>query len=178
MPPLGSRHRADCGSTMFFGGERTADGSKLFSSARFHFVRETQIWFHCERSKTRPATNRENIIVLSDEFFREIAEHTIPTDLEVVRLLASTQGALDLCLWVTYRSFTAKTPQSIPLFGPHGLQGQLGCTEYSRPRRFRAMLMQWIAAIMSVCSKFRRMMQVSGQFLELHGDEWQQPLPQ
>ena len=161
------------GSTIFFGSERTADGAKLFSTARFHFVRETHIWFDRDSSPTHPAGNRQNVIVLSDEFFREIIEHPIPTDLEVVRLLAASPGALDLYLWITYRTFTAKNRQSISLFGSYGLQGQLGCTEYSRPRRFRAMLMQWITAITPACPNFRRMVKVSGQFLELHGDDFQ-----
>jgi hypothetical protein len=159
------------GSTIFFGSERTADGAKLFSRARFYFVRETHIWFDRDSSRDHPTGNRQNVVVLSDEFFREIVEHPIPTDLEAVRLLAASPGALDLYLWITYRTFTAKNRQSIPLFGPNGLQAQLGCSEYSRPRRFRAMLMQWIAAIMPVCPKFRRMVQVSREFLELRGEQ-------
>jgi hypothetical protein len=161
------------GSTIFFGSEQAAEGASLFSRARFHFVRETHIWFDRDPSRIHLAGGRENIVVLSDEFFREICEHPIPTDLEVVRLLAASPGALDLYLWITYRSFTAKTPQSIPLSGPQGLHAQLGCTEYSRPRRFRAMLMQWMTAIAPACPKFRRMVQVSGQFLELRGGDCQ-----
>ncbi|MCC6263872.1 MAG: replication initiator protein A [Bryobacterales bacterium] len=161
------------GSTIFFGSERTTQGAKLFSRARFHFVRETHIWFDRDSSRSSPAEWRENVIVLSDEFFREIIQHPIPTDLEAIRLLAASPGALDLYLWVTYRSFTAKPRQSIPLFGPQGLQGQLGCTEYSRPRRFRAMLMQWMTAIAPVCPKLRRMVQVSRECLELRGEERQ-----
>lgn len=161
------------GSTIFFGSERTAEGAKLFSRARFHFVRETHIWFDRNSLQTHPAVNRENVIVLSDEFFQEIIEHPIPTDLEAVRLLAASPGALDLYLWITYRSFTAKTWQSIPLFGPQGLQAQLGCAEYSRPRRFRAMLMQWMTAITPACPKIRRTVQVSRQSLDLRGDDCQ-----
>jgi hypothetical protein len=161
------------GCTIFFGSERTAEGATLFSRARFHFVSETHIWFDRDSLRTHPIRNRENVIVLSDEFFREITEHPIPTDLEVVRLLAASPGALDLYLWIAYRSFTTKTRQTIPLFGPHGLQAQLGCTEYSRPRRFRAMLMYWMAAIAQVCPKVRRMVQVAGQFLDLRGDDRQ-----
>lgn len=88
-----------------------------------------------------------NVIVLSEDFFQEIVAHPIPTDLEVVRLLAASPGALDLYLWLMYRSFTTKGIQQIPLFGPTGLQAQLGCAEYSRPRRFRAMLRQWIGTV-------------------------------
>lgn len=118
------------GSTIFFGSERTAEGTKLFSRARFHFVCETHIWFDRDPSRAHPAGNRENVIVLSDEFFRELIEHPILSDLEVVRLLAASPGVLDLYLWINYRTFNVKSRQSIPIFGPQGLQAQLGCTEY------------------------------------------------
>lgn len=155
------------GSTIFFGSERTAEGAKLFSRARFHFVRETHIWFDRDPSRAHPAGNRENVIVLSDEFFREITEHPIPTDLDAVRVLAASPGALDLYLWITYRSFTAKTRQSIPPFGPHGLQGQLGCTEYSRPRRFRAMLVQWLETVAMICPNVRKRVGMTSGYLQL-----------
>jgi hypothetical protein len=155
------------GSTIFFGSERTAEGAKLFSRARFHFVRETHIWFDRNSLQTHPAGNRENVIVLCDEFFQEIFEHPIPTDLEVVRLLAASRGALDLYLWITYRSFTVKSRQSIPLFGPQGLQAQLGCIEYSRPRRFRAMLVQWLDTVALVCPYLRARVGMTSRHLQM-----------
>jgi hypothetical protein len=51
---------------------------------------------------------------------------------------------------VTYRCFVAKGEESIPLFGEWGLTHQLGSVEYSRPRRFRAMLDQWLTTIRSL----------------------------
>ncbi len=155
------------GSTIFFGSEALHSGATLFSRARFHFVSETHIWFARDSSRSHLAGNRENVIVLSDEFFREIIEHPIPTDLEVVRLLAASPGALDLYLWITYRSFTAKTPQSIPLFGPQGLHAQLGCTEYSRPRRFRAMLVQWLETVAMICPNVRKRVGMTSGYLQL-----------
>jgi Plasmid encoded RepA protein len=38
----------------------------------------------------------ENTIVLSDEFYREISSHPIPTDLEAVKVLAGAPAVLDL----------------------------------------------------------------------------------
>jgi hypothetical protein len=52
----------------------------------------------------------ENEIALSDDFYREVSAHPIPTDLEAVRVLAAQPGALDLLLWLSYRCFTAKGP--------------------------------------------------------------------
>ena len=57
-----------------------------------------------------------------------------------MKLLAAAPALLDLFVWLSYRGFEAKGPESIPLFGAYGLTRQLGCIEYSRPSRFRGML--------------------------------------
>ena len=43
------------------------------------------------------------MVVLSDEFYREIVSHPIPTDLEAARALSSCLATLDLFMWVSYR---------------------------------------------------------------------------
>jgi replication initiator protein len=91
-----------------------------------------------------------NIIVLSDEFYQEIMAHPIPTDLEVVKVLAAAPAALDLYVWLSYRCFTAKGEQSVPIFGPFGLVRQIGSVEYSCERRFRAKLGQWLRTIRAI----------------------------
>jgi hypothetical protein len=89
----------------------------------------------------------ENVIVLGDEFYQETLAHPIPTDLEAIKVLASAPGVLDLFTWRTYRCFVCKAHESIPIFGPLGVVNQIGSIEYSRPRRFRAMLEQWLGTI-------------------------------
>jgi hypothetical protein len=74
----------------------------------------------------------------------------VPNDLEAVKLLAAAPAVLDLYMWLSYRCFKAKGPEVIPIFGEFGLANQLGCVEYSRPRRFRAMLDQWLLAIRGI----------------------------
>jgi hypothetical protein len=49
--------------------------------------------------------------------------------------------------WISYRCHTAKGEECIPIFGPYGLVQQLGSVEYSRPRRFRVKLEQWLETI-------------------------------
>jgi hypothetical protein len=49
--------------------------------------------------------------------------------------------------WLCYRCFVSKGQEAIPLFGLYGLAHQLGSVEYSRPRRFRAMLEQWLGVV-------------------------------
>ena len=50
-------------------------------------------------------------------------------------------------MWLSYRCFVAKGRETIPLFGPRGLAGQIGSIEYARPRKFREKLDQWLEAI-------------------------------
>jgi hypothetical protein len=54
------------------------------------------------------------VIVLSDEFYREILAHPIPTDMEAVKVLASAPAVLDLFMWLVYRCFIAKREERIP----------------------------------------------------------------
>jgi hypothetical protein len=86
----------------------------------------------------------ENEILLSDEFFREVTTHSIPTDLEAAKALSSSPAALDLFMWLSYRCFTDKGPERVPIFGDLGLAGQLGSADYFRPRKFRERLECWL----------------------------------
>ena len=135
------------GATIFFGTDTMHGKAKLVERSRFHFLREARIWYHRQPEQTVLSEQFENVIVLSDEFYGEITAHPIPTDLEAVKVLAGAPAVLDLFLWLSYRCFLATTEEAIPLFGPFGLAQQLGSIEYSRPRRFRAKLGQWIDTI-------------------------------
>jgi hypothetical protein len=63
--------------------------------------------------------------VLSDEFYHEISEHPIPTDLEAVRVLSDSPAVLDLFMWLSYRCFSVKGEEAIPLSGGSGLSAHL-----------------------------------------------------
>ena len=56
--------------------------AKMVQRSRFNFLGEAQIWYN-RNLEQRPLSDEfENVIVLSDEFYREITSHPIPTDLE------------------------------------------------------------------------------------------------
>src|SRR5262249_6474390 len=109
--------------------------------------RKARIWYNRGNEDRLLGEPYENVIVLSDEFFEEVTSHPIPTDLEAVRLLASAPAVLDLFVWLSYRCFTSKGAERIPIFGPFGLVQQLGTVEYVRPRKFREKLHQWLKTI-------------------------------
>ena len=136
------------GATMFFGTESLSTTAKVVQRSRFNFLRELHIWYN-RRNGDIPA-EFGNVIVLSDEFYQEVTAHPIPTDLEVVKVLAAAPAALDLYVWLSYRCFTAKGEELIPIFGPFGLVRQIGSVEYSCERRFRAKLGQWLRTIRAI----------------------------
>src|SRR5204863_5701342 len=122
------------GATIFFGSDSLAGKAKVVQRARFNFFREAQIWYNRVADESVPSANVENVIVLSDELFQEIMAHPIPTDLEAVKPLAAAPAILDLFVWLSYRCFTAKGKESIPIFGDFGLVRQIGTVEYARAR--------------------------------------------
>ena len=134
------------GATIFFSTESSRSTATVVHRSRFSFLREAEIWY----SRTNSTTTETNVITLSDEFYAGVSGQPIPADLEVIRLLAAAPALLDLCMGLSYRCFVAKGPEGIPLFGSFGLTQQLGCVEYSRPSRFRAMLEQWVRTIRSL----------------------------
>lgn len=135
------------GATIFFGTDAPRGTAKLVQRSRFSFFREAQIWYSRETEQYPLSDQFENVIVLSDEFYREITAHPIPADLEAVKVLASAPAVLDLFMWLSYRCFLAKKNEMIPLFGPRGLASQIGSIEYARPRRFREKLDLWLESI-------------------------------
>jgi hypothetical protein len=80
------------------------------------------------------------VIVLSDDFYREVLNHPIPADLEAAKALSSSPAALDLFMWLSYRCHTARGREPVPLFGDFGLISQLGSADYARSRKFREKL--------------------------------------
>src|SRR3954471_7723480 len=135
------------GSTIFFGTDSMAGKAKLVQRSRFNFLQEAQIWYDRNLDQRSLSDEFGNVIVLSDEFYREITNDPIPTDLEAVKVLAGAPAALDLFMWLSYRCFVTKGREAIPLFGERGLASQLGSVEYSRPRRFCQKLEQWLKMI-------------------------------
>jgi hypothetical protein len=132
------------GATIFFGTDTQRERAAVMHQARFNFMREARIWYSRDPSQEVLPGGFENEIVLSDEFFREVTTHSIPTDLEAAKALSSSPAALDLFMWLSYRCFTAKGQERVPMFGDFGLAGQLGSVNYARPRKFRERLDRWL----------------------------------
>ena len=135
------------GATIFFGTDTLRGTARVVQRSRLSFFREAQIWYSRDPQQYPVSEEFENVIVLSDEFYREIVAHPIPADLEAVKALAAAPAVLDLFMWLSYRCFVAKGTEMIPLFGSRGLASQIGSIEYARPRRFREKLEGWLESI-------------------------------
>ncbi len=155
------------GATIFFGTDATCGRARIGHRSRFNFLRGAEIWYDRNPNETDDSEPFENVIVLSDEFCSEIRAHPIPTDVDAVKLLASTPAVLDLFIWPDHRCFVSKREEQIPLFGDFGLTAQLGSVEYTRPWRFRAMLEQWLGTVRLVWPECPEMISSGGTHLRV-----------
>lgn len=132
------------GATIFFGTDTQRERAAVVHRARFNFMSETRIWYSRNPDQQLLPGECQNQIVLSDEFYREVLNHPIPTDLDAAKALSSCPAALDLFTWLSYRCFMARSRERVPLFGEFGLVNQLGSAHYARPRKFREKLECWL----------------------------------
>ena len=76
------------GATIFFGTDGFGLKARVVQRSRFSFFSEAQIWHSRDPDRCPLSDQFENVIVLSDEFYRKITAHPIPADLEAVKVLA------------------------------------------------------------------------------------------
>ena len=108
---------------------------------------EARIWYSKDFDQRLLPGPCQNMIVLSDEFYREILSHPIPTDLEAAKVLSSSPAAPDLFMWLSSRCLTARARERVPRFGDLSLVIQLGSAGYARPRKFREKRDGWLALV-------------------------------
>ena len=132
------------GATIFFGTDVQRERASVIHQSRFNFMSEARIWYARHSGQPTLPGDCRNTIVLSPEFFREVMDHPIPTDLTAAKALSCAPAALDLFTWLSYRCFGAKAEEAVPLFGEYGLSNQLGNRDYARPRKFREKLESWL----------------------------------
>jgi len=155
------------GATIFFGTDIQREKAMVMHQARFNFMREARIWYSRDPNQELLPGGFENEIVLSDEFFREVTTHSIPTDLEAAKALSPSPAALDLYMWLSYRCFTAKGSERVPIFGDFGLASQLGSVDYARPRKFRERLERWLDLVRSLWPQCPARISGDGDYLLL-----------
>lgn len=83
---------------------------------------------------TSQASLWRSSVVLSEEFYREIVEHPIPIDADILKLLKASPLQLDLYCWLSFRMSYLKKKTLIPWAS---LASQFGAN-YTLLRSFRA----------------------------------------
>ena len=150
------------GATIFFGTDTQRQKAIVVHHARFSFMTEARIWYSRHADQETLPCEFQNEIVLSPEFFKEILDHPIPTDMEAAKALSCAPAALDLFTWLSYRCYVAKGRERVPLFGDSGLVSQLGSADYSRPRKFRERLDGWLNLVRAMWPECPAMIDSNG----------------
>jgi len=133
-------------STIFFGPADQTATSPVWSCSRSCFFEKIRLWTDPDQTAKN---GQQNVVVLSDMFWRELAEHPVPIDGDVVRALAHAPGALDFFMWLSWRSHALTAIARIPLVSEFGLCAQLGSLEYSRTRDFKRTVSAWLKTVRS-----------------------------
>ena len=131
-------------STIFFGPADQSTVSPVWNCSRSCFFEKVRLWTDPDRLSKH---GQENVVVLSDMFWRELAEHPVPVDGDVVRGLVHAPGALDFFMWLSWRSHGMTGVARIPLVSEFGLSGQLGSLGYSRDRDFKRAVAGWLTTV-------------------------------
>jgi hypothetical protein len=157
-------------ATIFFGTEQQPERAAVVDLARFQFFDRMRLWFNTtEQQQPLSVENFDNVITLSDPFYREIDEHRIPIEREVAAALAHAPGVLDFYVWLVWKSWTVNgRPVSIPLVAEHGLNEQLGSAEYAQPRLFRFKVRTWLRLVKSLWPECPALLSVDGHSLTIH----------
>jgi hypothetical protein len=114
--------------------------------ATFNFMREARIWYSRDPNQTLLLGGFENQIVLSDEFFREVTTHSIPTDLEAVKALSSAPVAFDLACGCPIGALRQRAKNESQYSGRSGWRHSSGAP-IMLDRAFRERLEPWVDLI-------------------------------
>jgi len=97
----------------------------------FRIAQKYDLWWHPQEPDQ--AGLWESTLTLSEEFFEEIAKSPVPIDMRSLKALKRSPLALDLYIWLTFRTSYLKSSTIITW---EQLQGQFG-SEYKRTIDFK-----------------------------------------
>ena len=132
-------------TTFYF---QDATRKKTLADDSFRLLRRTRLWF--DDADKSPKGLWQNVLQLSPEFAEMIRTSSLPFDMQTIRGLKESPAALDLYLWLSWRSFRARPGypdgEAIPLFGPTGLFAQFS-TVASEQWKARQLLKGWLEEV-------------------------------
>lgn len=93
---------------------KTGDEHELSTTNTLASQRLTLKWFDNKNAQPGKTIDEDSYVVLSPQFFDLIKAEPVPVDLGILRQLQRSPLAIDVFCWLTYRSFTARTPFVVP----------------------------------------------------------------
>jgi len=109
----------------------TYDDGEHWAIKNIQPVSQANLWWNPK--SPQQATLFESTLTLGEEFFKEIANHPVPIDMDALKALKRSPMAIDIYCWSTYRVSYLKKPVVIPWAA---LQIQFGAN-YDRVRDFK-----------------------------------------
>jgi hypothetical protein len=114
-------------------------------TARYSLMSEYWLWFS-EKDHPNQYSLWTSYIELDKKFAEDLRRHPVPINLDMVRALRTSTGALDLGLWQAWRSHglakAGRREARIEVFGRGGLLEQFGSVVKSE-RKMRQQLKEW-----------------------------------
>ncbi len=155
----------------------TGNGQTLVRS--YPFFENSDFWFD-RRNLLEQARKFNNQVTVSAGFLEDLRRFPVQTNMEIVRGLANAPGALDLSLFIAWRSHLVRSGRhvKVPLSGPMSLSEQLNSGPYLQERDRRRQVRTWISKLKHVWPECPAVLTSDGsQLLICHGPLWTPPWP-
>lgn len=102
-----------------------SDEAEVFANAAPFHIGKAELWWNAQIADQLGLFR--STLTLSDAFYQEITEHSVPVDMRVLKMLRRSPLALDVYAWVSYRVFTLNRSRRDSALIPWGaLQMQFG----------------------------------------------------
>jgi len=105
-----------------------------------------QSFFFWDSKQPNQQSIWESRVLLSDEFYKLLLDAPVPLDWRILQALKRSPMALDLYMWLSYRMFTLKKPQTIKW---ETLSMQFG-SEYKSMKGFRENVRKHLCKIKAI----------------------------
>lgn len=139
------------GAAIFFGTDRQRIPAAVVHQVRFNFMTEARIWDSRDPEQRLLPGDCQNVIVLSDEFYREISGHPNPNGFASCKKRSRRAPRRWTCSRGSRAAALRRADGSeFRCLASSGLLRQLGSADYVRPRRVREKLEGWLQLVRAV----------------------------
>ncbi|WP_169813148.1 replication protein RepA [Nocardia jejuensis] len=91
-----------------------------------------------------------SVVMLSDEFFREVTAHPVPLDMNALKVLGGSALRLDIYAWLTYRMYSVRKQTTVPWELLWLQFGSTAADNRFRRRQFRLDFTRQMAQVLTV----------------------------